>query len=115
MADENCEGCPVVNATSFWTAQSMADSVANQRLVHSASASHHERNLIQAELNMQQAADHARSTSLQEARAGSMTATGDERVSGMSGMGAAIAAASILAKTAQTTPPTTGGAPAPGT
>lgn len=107
MSDENCEGCPVVNAASFYTAQSMADSVANSRLIHSANAAHHERNLVLAELQMQQAQSAAYEVGPMEARAISHGMTADEGQNKMAGLTAVVAAAQILAKTGMTTPPVT--------
>jgi len=115
MADENCEGCPIVNAGAFATAMSMFDQVHNQRITHGAEVAHHERNMVLAEQGLARSQGAAYEIGPLEARSTSHMMTSDEGQSKLLGLGAAIGAAQVYAKTAQTTPPTTGGAPAPGT
>ena len=104
MADENCEGCPVVNAAAYQTARSMGNQASHDHIVNSANAAHHERSLIMSEVSLQQYMENAHSVSMEEARAAAVVATGDSRISGITGIAAAIAAAGLLSKGAGTPP-----------
>lgn len=107
MADEQCEGCPVVNATSFYTAMSMKAAMENDALrASNATANAQANNIIQTQ-GLQLSQKTAYEIGLQEARAGSHVISADETSSRVTSSALAIAAAQALAKLAQTVPPVT--------